>query len=471
MDTREIVSARAGTVDVVAIVRGEGTLAADSRTVVMLSGGGDSVALAIVAAEICGAGAVTALHVNYGLRGAESDADEAFCRQLCERLGVELVVERVTLARGRNLHDVAREERYRLARDLAERRDCATIAVAHNADDRAETLLYRLVASPGRRALLGMPRQRGPIVRPLIGFTRRQLREWLASRGERWREDSANVDPRFARTRVRAALAELREVHPAALENILRTADELAEEAEALDAVVDDLLKRATEAGGLSVEELRSMPEPLAGLVLREFVERATGHPVPAARRALTRVLEAGSAGGSREIDVEGARLLVEYGALRVMGELDEPAPVPPPSVNLPVPGSVIFGDWRIEARPTGVSAPTGDAAAANDAASDAASDAERVMLPPALARDLSIRTRRPGDRIRPRGLGGSKSLQDLFVDRKLPRGRRDRQPIVCAGQEIVWVPGVAVGERAIEAPGAGAETEAVLITATPLRR
>ncbi|MBK5231252.1 MAG: tRNA lysidine(34) synthetase TilS, partial [Thermoleophilia bacterium] len=300
---------------VTAIREGE-FLRVGERTLVMLSGGGDSVALTALAATVCGPSEVTALHVNYGLRGADSDADEQLCRELCERLGVELLVERVTLGEGGNLHDRARDARYRLARAAAEKVGGKAIAVAHNADDRAETLLYRLIASPGRRALLGMPRRRGLIVRPLLDFTREQLRAWCRAEGLAWREDTANVDPRFARTRVRSALAELRSVHPAALGNILHTADELAAEAAALDAVVDGLLAAASGADGLRVGELAAMPAPLAALVLREFTERSVGAPVPAARKALRRVLEAGAAGGSHAIDVEGARLSVEYGNL-----------------------------------------------------------------------------------------------------------------------------------------------------------
>lgn len=431
-------------------VREGGFLAHAQPTLVMLSGGGDSVALTAVAAAVCGAESVTALHVNYGLRGEDSEADEHFCRELCRRLGVALEVQRVTLDDDGNLHDRAREARYRLAHEAAERLGCESIAVAHNADDRAETLLYRLAASPGRRALLGMARRRGVIVRPLLDFTREQLRAWCASQSLSWREDKGNLDPRFARTHVREALGLLRRAHPAAIQNILHTVDELGAEADALDAVVDGLLAGAVDAAGLRLNDLAAMPEPLAALTLREFVERAVGEPVPAARRALGRVLAAAAAGGTRVIEIHGARLLIEYAVLnaspgRVEASTSRPeqpepptgpappaSPGPPEPISLPVPGRIDFGAWSVTA--------SNDTEAPRTGAST-----EQLSLPAPIAQSLIVRSRRPGDRMRPLGMSGHKSLQDLFVDAKLPQKQRDRHPVCCAGDEIIWIPGIAI--------------------------
>ncbi|MBK5230370.1 MAG: tRNA lysidine(34) synthetase TilS, partial [Thermoleophilia bacterium] len=114
--------------------------------------------------------------------------------------------------------------------------------------------------------------------------------------------------------------------------------------------------------------------------------------------------------------------------------------------IALPVPGAVRFGDWRIEAR-------------AGDAQAGGPRVAESVGMPAALAHDLTVRTRRPGDRMRPLGLGGAKSLQDLFVDHKIPRRLRDAYPLVCAagGEQILWIPGVAISEICGPRPRDGA--------------
>lgn len=440
-------------------VREAGLLALGRRTLVMLSGGGDSVALLDIATAVCGRDSVVVLHVNYGLRGDQSDADQAHCERICDELDVPLQVERAELPASGNLQELARDERYRLAEKAAKRHRCETIAVAHSADDRAETILYRLAASPGRRSLLGMPRSRGQVVRPLLDFTREQLRAWCVQRGLEWREDASNSDPRFARTHARAALAELREMHPAAIANMLRTAEEIAVENEAMGEVVDGLLKTALNPSTQRVSGtvLGGMAPPLAALVLREFVEQQTGAPAPAARSALDRVLEAATTGGSKTIEIEGAKLSVEYGEIGVVAPDDQDSVGPPPSPTpLSLPGEIVFGDWRI-------------AAAAVDATTE--TGVHHLLLTGDLAKaPLLVRPRLPGDRMRPRGMGGSKSLQDLMVDRKVPRARRERLPVVCAGDEIVWVPGVAKCELApLPRHAASMAQGAVLLTAKPL--
>ncbi len=210
----------------------------------MLSGGRDSVCLLDLAVRICGAESVHALHVNYGLR-PEADEEERHCRELCGRLGVALEVVRAERpARAGNLQAWARELRYGAADELARELD-ALIATGHTATDQVETILYRLAASPGRRALLGMSPREIRLVRPLLGLTREQTAAYCRARGLSWREDASNDDERYARARVRnRLLPALDAIHPAARENVLRTAQLLREEAIVLDALVDAELER-----------------------------------------------------------------------------------------------------------------------------------------------------------------------------------------------------------------------------------
>ncbi|MFY9265923.1 MAG: tRNA lysidine(34) synthetase TilS, partial [Solirubrobacterales bacterium] len=321
----------------------------EGKTLVMFSGGGDSVALLELLVRARGSDRLGALHVNYGLRGAESDDDERFCRETCDRLGVALFVEHATLdaADSGNLHHRARSLRYGFAAAVADREGFSRIAVAHTADDQAETVLYRMFCSPGSRALAGIPAVRGRIVRPLLEVRRAALRDWCVAAGVRWREDSANADRRFARARVRSILRDASAVHPAAVENLLRSARELGDEREALDAVVDDLLRRTTaDDGALLCDELAAVPAALARLVLRSYVERSTGGYAPAAKRVLADVLRLAAVGGSHTLQIEGASLLVEYGRLLV-----EPLAAGVPAARpLEVPGELGFGDWRITA-------------------------------------------------------------------------------------------------------------------------
>jgi tRNA(Ile)-lysidine synthase len=312
-------------------VHGSGLLPSDANAVVMLSGGRDSVCLLDVAVSLCGAGKVRALHVNYGLR-AEADGDEAHCRKLCARLGVGVEVvraERQPEASG-NLQAWARELRYAAARELAERGDAPVaaagdiggnggtlIAAGHTATDQVETILYRLAASPGRRALLGMPAREGRLVRPLLGISREQTAAYCRERDLEWREDASNEDERYARARVRhALLPALEAVHPAARANVLRTAALLSEETELLDALVE------AELGGeasIAIERLAKLPPALARLVVIRLAEDAAGTFVPQAGERVEEILALARRGGSAELHVGGlAAAVVKDGRLRM---------------------------------------------------------------------------------------------------------------------------------------------------------
>ena len=398
-------------------VRESGLVRPGEPLLVMVSGGGDSVALLDVAHRLDAD--VSALHVNYGLREG-ADADEELVRSLTARLGVTLHAERVTLPDG-NLQELARDARYSLAERLAE----GDYAAAHTASDQAETVLYRLAVSPGSRALLGMAPRRGRLVRPLLAVTREEVREYLRARGLEWREDPSNADRRFARARVRHdVLDALRELSPAAERTTAETARRLRDEAEVLHGAVRDALAELGGGPAISLDALREYPPALRRLILREL---AGDRPVPDS------ILELDDR-GTKSVDLGGGlRAVAEYGTLRFTraGDAEPPAPV-----ELTVPGRARFGDWELEAHLEG----PGDVAVTD------------------IGSLVTVRSWRDGDRMRPAGLGGSKSLQDLFTDRKVPRALRRTLPVVETRGEIVWVAGVAVDERfaaAEDAPGA----------------
>jgi tRNA(Ile)-lysidine synthase len=397
--------------------RASGLVRAGEPLLVMLSGGADSVCLLDVAREL-GAD-VSALHVNYGLREG-ADADEGFVRELCASLGVPLHVERVSVGEG-NVQAEARDRRYA----LAERHAAGDYAAAHTASDQAETVLYRLAVSPGRRALRGMEQRRGRLVRPLLEATREDTVAWCTDRGLSWREDPSNADRRFARARVRHdVLAALREVNPAADLNIARTAALLRDEEQVLDQLVSD---RLTGGAALQLASLRAEPPALARLVLREAAERAgVGLGFGDADAILAR-----DDRGTSAIDVPGGRALVEYGTVRFTREGAGTAQ--PEAVRLAVPGSAGWGEWVVDAALGGFGDVSVDAAALGDV--------------------VVVRGWQDGDRMRPLGLGGSKSLADLFGDRKVPRDLRRTLPVVeGANGEIAWVSGIDVVGEAFRA-------------------
>ena len=394
------------------VARASGLVVAGEPLLVLLSGGADSVCLLDVAIEL--EAGVAALHVNYGLRDG-ADADERFCGDLCERLGVPLTVERAAGAPEGNVQAWARELRYAVAERTAE----GDYATGHTMSDQAETVVYRLAASPGRRALLGMEPRRGRLVRPLLAVTREDTREWCRARGLEWCEDPSNVDTNYARARVRhEVMPHLRELNPAAEHNIAETARRLRDEQELVVGAVDDALKRLGPAPELAA--LRTEPAALVRLLL----SRLAGVSVSRARAAeILRLADQ----GSLELDIShGVRAVVEYGRVRFATGPEADAPE---AAVLQVPGSVGFGDWEVEAH--------------------LGESGEAVLAADQLGAEVTVRAWRDGDRMRPASLGGTKSLQDLFTDRKVPRALRRSLPVVEARGEIVWVAGVAAVERA----------------------
>jgi tRNA(Ile)-lysidine synthase len=263
--------------DLVERVRATGLLPAGAPVVVLLSGGRDSVCLLDVAVRLAGAEAVGALHVNYGLRDGAT-GDEQHCRALCDRLGVGLEVTTTHRpAEAGNLQAWARDVRLGAGAKLALARG-ARLATGHTASDQAETVLYRLAASPGRRALLGMAESDGLLVRPLLRITREETAAHCTARGLDWREDASNDDPAYARNRARAGLVPaLRELHPAAEANVLATLEILRAEAEVLDELVDQVIKGRAE---IPAEELKALPPALRRLVFIAMAGAPVGHRV-----------------------------------------------------------------------------------------------------------------------------------------------------------------------------------------------
>jgi tRNA(Ile)-lysidine synthase len=403
------------------VARDSGLIRPGEPLLVMLSGGADSVCLLAVALRL-GAD-VAALHVNYGLR-PEADDEERLCRELCGRLEAPLSVERVELqsaSAAGNIQAEARDARYA----LAERHARGDYAAAHTATDQAETVLYRLAVSPGRRALLGMDRRRGRLVRPLLEATHEETRAFCRAEGLAFADDPSNVDPRFARARIRAeVLPALRELNPEAERTIAETSRLLREEAGVLDRAVESALGRLGRAA-VTIAALREEPPGLRRLILRRLAEEAAGAQRPFSRRDVDAVLDLARGGGSASLDLGGGlRAVVEYGTLRFATGPEAP---PPDPARLSVPGVARFGDWEVSAR--------------------MGRGGEAVLSTAALGTVVTVRAWREGDRMRPAGLGGSKSLQDLFTDSKVPRSLRHSLPVIEARGEIAWVAGVAVGE------------------------
>jgi tRNA(Ile)-lysidine synthase len=261
----------------------------DTRVIAALSGGADSVSLLLILRELHDTGALrldAAAHLNHRIRGAESDADEVFCRALCDRLSVDFVAERVDVpaaaARDRvSLEVAARRARHRFFEDVLRARIANVVATAHTEDDQAETVLLRIVRGAGPRGLAGMRPRRDHLVRPLLVVTRQELREALAARGQEWREDATNADLANPRNRVRRELLPYLAEHfnPSVTRALARLADVARGEEAWLDEVVARLSGEAMETTDgqvrLDVTRFADLPDGLARRLARRALETA----------------------------------------------------------------------------------------------------------------------------------------------------------------------------------------------------
>ncbi len=435
-----------------AAVRSSGLLEPGGRGLALCSGGADSAALLAGLVGACGPEAVTALHLNYGLR-PDSGEDERTCAALCERLGVELVAERPGTPPAGNTQAWAREARFAAAERLRAARGLDWIAAGHTRTDLAETVIYRLAASPGSRALLGLPARRGRLVRPLLGLGRERARSLAEAAGLPFRDDPSNAEDAYARNRIRhRVLPELEAISPAAERTIAETQAELREQAAVLERIAAEAIGPAVPGAPptIALERLRKLDPLIRRLALRALAERAAGGSVPLGRERAERVWELAQRpeggvvelGGGVEARVEHGHLFLACGPEAV-----------PAEAALSVPGSCRFGGWEVRAELAAAPASPGDPGVA-------------YLDPAALEQPLRVRPWRSGDRMRPLGLGGSKSLQDLFIDRRVPRSLRRTLPVVVSGDRVAWIAGVAISEEFAAAPGS--EPAAVITALHP---
>jgi len=428
---------------------------------VAVSGGADSTALVYLLREASsrlGIQLAGLAHFNHLLRGAASDADERFCGELADRLGLRFEsgrgdVRAAARRRATSIEDAGRQLRYEFFEEARERTGASHVAVGHTRDDQAETVLLNLLRGAGTGGLGGMPVRRGSIVRPLLDCTHRELVDWLAESGIPFREDETNRDRRFLRNRVRhQILPVLTAVVPSASDAIARAAEISRADAEFLDELAAGELARIGAAPSeglfaLDAAALAAMPAALGRRVARlalcagsggEFVGfEHTQRVLDLARGAIPGPVRLPGRRASRtaqgQLVVAPARGRGQNGEGN--GEFRTFSPV-----SLSIPGEAPLGDGRAvscEHRPGGI-AVLAEVLAGGGSAT-AVVDADLVA-------GLTVRFRRRGDRFRPLGLAGRKTLQDFFVDRKVPRAERDRTPLVVdAGDRIVWVGGHAI--------------------------
>ena len=384
------------------------------RVLVAFSCGPDSTALLLGLHE---AGQdVVAAHFDHALQPG-SAAVALHAARLCRSLGITFLSERRAspLPKG-SVQAAARSLRYAFLERCAEQAGAHTVALGHTADDLVEGTVMHLLRGCGIAGLRGMPARRGIFVRPLIDVWRADVLAFLEARGVVALEDPANSNTRYQRVSVRRELLPALELgHP----GITRRFHAVAKRAAELQERFEQTAAAALERGMVSTSVIRSMSEPAAAETLRALYHRAGGADPSLGRSHIAAMLRLVRGGrGGRGLDLPGGR------RFRVVGSRAQVLPRVTDSMEASLHVEVCAGCAQPDA----------------------------AHLRQGL--ELRVGVRRPGLRMRPAGGAGTRKLQDIFVDAKVPREERDRWPLVFAGDRLAWVPGLAVDSELQPEPG-----------------
>ena len=393
-------------------IREQKLIAPGDTVICAVSGGADSVAMLFALYLLREKLEITleAAHFNHNLRGEESLRDETFVRELCARYDIPLHVASGEIRPGKKgVEAAARDARYAFLESLS-----GKIATAHTADDNAETILMHLVRGTGLKGLGGIAPQRGKLIRPMLGITRREVEDFLAEWHLPHVEDSTNETDAFLRNRLRHhVMPLLAEENPRIAENLSQMALRLRED--------EACLTRQSEYETLpEVETLRTLPPAVRSRMLERFLKENGVREPEDVHIAQAEALVFSESPSASTAFPGGVTLSRQYGRLTAnpTGEAFTP-------VTLTCPGSAEMAGIRITCEPAGELA-----------------QSENLLTVCPVGK-ISIRPRQTGDKIRLSG--GSKSLKKLFIDRKIPAAVRGQIPVVCDETGILGVYSIGV--------------------------
>ncbi len=431
----------------------------EDRVVVGVSGGPDSVALLHILKELAPRLKISLslAHLNHGFRGKDSDKDAEYVQELALKLGLPIIVESRDVPAfikkdGLSPEDGARRARYDFFNKVVTRLKANKVALGHNADDQAETVLMRLLRGSGREGLGGIPpvRELKPgsrveIIRPLIEATREEIERYLKENRIKSRLDASNIEPVYLRNRIRVKLLPLLTKYNPNIKSILiRTAQILGEEDRYLEGIVDKHLKRIVKKGRegiiLDIIKLSSLSLSIQRRILRETLEVIKGNKLDIQFSHIDDILDLLKARGRTSLDLPGNILVTkEYRRLSLGFKKEKKAP----SFNYPlkVPGITKIPEIGLSFRAKVLN--KRPKALKGGSKKRAYFDYQRTKAP------LSLRNREEGDRFQPLGMRGSKKLKDFFIDEKIPLEEREKTPLLLSKKEIIWVVGHRISDKA----------------------
>lgn len=451
------------------LIKEYGLVAGGEKVLVAVSGGPDSVCMLKVLNSLKDILKIRlhAAHLDHCLRGAESEADAKYVGELTAKLGIDCSIEKRDIEQWHqqsktSLEEAAREVRYKFLNEVALQVGATRVAVGHTRDDQVETTLMHYLRGSGVQGLRGL-RAAAPIpygnnedsiwvVRPLLKVSRQETAGYCRRHDLKPCCDSSNSDTKFLRNRIRLELIPLlRQYNPEIDDALVRLADLAGEDADFIDEKASAACGAVTSHEGcltcLDSGKLRILPLALQRRVFRIVLEQSYSslRDIEASHvEALVRLLFSNT---GKCVHLPGGIMATnERNRMVVAGPSTGacPWPVLEQAYALNIPGETMLPGWRV----------TADLMSENffrqDDIFSASFDISRA------GRRLTVRGRRPGDRFQPLGMAHNRKLQDFMVDSAIPRSWRDSVPIVCSGEQIIWLVGWRIDDRVKVTTGAG---------------
>ena len=408
-------------------------IAPGTRVAVAHSGGPDSTALLHIMSRLAPVLKITviSIHFDHALR-AESAQDARFAEQTASALGLPFFMERDSSPPDSQVQSGARRARYAFFRRIVQARQSAQVATGHTLDDSVETSIMWMLRGAGPAAFGGIPAARDIFIRPLIDLRKAELLEWLAHEGIGFVTDRTNETDKYLRNRIRRrVIPAMEQVAPGAVEAIARLANlsgQMGRIVERQASVILAASTRRKDAAGLTLNPAFAGEEPfvMRGMVYKSAAKEVGADPASLLEphlQALDRMMATGHLG--RKLDLPGGlHAMLDHAGLTFSLKSDQPAPME--SIPFHCPLDMAVGGGTLAAR-----------LVEKFVAEEPLAAMEKIP-------DGAIfRQRRPGDYLLPANLVGRKKLKKYLIDKKTPASLRDRMPILAAGEEALWIPGL----------------------------
>ena len=428
------------------------------KVIVGLSGGADSVALLHILKELrdCFDLELYAAHVNHGLRGQDANEDAAFAEDLCRNWGIPFFLKNADIPQmSRKMHmteeEAGRKVRYDFFHEVMHKVKGNKIATAHHKNDQAETILHNIIRGTGTQGLSGIkPIRDGYIIRPLLIVSRQEIKDYIRHHSLAYREDATNADSTYTRNRIRNCLIPIlaRDFNPDIVERLFTMGNIIREDDEFISCcckkVYEELCK--AEAGQITVQldKFNALNTAIKKRLVRMAVSDLKGDLDGIGHNHVNAVVSLADRArtGTKTVlpasrnDCSAVEAEVSYDKLIFRKNnndqtaifFDKPLPIP--------------GQVHVEELGLTVTAEKWDRKKGLHFSSQCI-----YIDEDAVKGSLRLRQRINGDRFRPLGMNGSKKLKDYFIDLKVPRGERDKVPLLVDEKNIIWVVGFQISQ------------------------